>query len=176
MEQETFIKYRPPIDKWYNVKKDAYQLIYSQAKERLEDVLSESESITNKSIKMITALAAFLGFFIGFVKQNHLEIGYQSVFFLFVLIDAILLYILVAPKEIKNRGLSPDRSIPKDLDADEDKDFQIELVYYQTIIVLQDNIDFMIYKNTGRATLYKWSLLLFLLIFAAVSTFIVMSL
>lgn len=46
------IKWLPPIDKWYNVGKEAYEIIYAEAKERFEDIISESESIANKSITM----------------------------------------------------------------------------------------------------------------------------
>jgi len=176
MKHQNLVKYRPPIEKWYNVKLEAYTVIYQQAKERFEDILSESESITNKSIKMIAALAAFLGFIIGFAKQNGLVAGYHVVFFILALADAMMLFILIAPKEVKHRGLPPDRSIPKNLDAEDDKDFQAELVYYQSIVLLQDNIDFMINKNNYRAALYKWALLLFLMLVAGVSTFVVASL
>ena len=167
-------KWMPPIKKWYNVKKGAYALIHKEAKERLEDVLSESESITNKSIKMITALAAFLGFFIGLVVNNKWQIGYLSVFFIIVLVDAIMLYILIAPKYVKWRGLSPKISIPNNFDADEDKEFQEEMIYYTSIVVLQDNIDFMLKRNNERASLYKWALLLFLVLFTAIATFIIL--
>lgn len=166
---KKYIEWKPPIAKWYNVKKEAYEFIYNQAKDRFEDILSESESITNKSIKMIVALAGFLGFFVGYVKDKSLDIPYYKYgFALFIIVDAILLFILISPKEIKNRGLIPSKSIPKNLDADEDKDYQTELVYYQGIIIMQDNCDFMINKNKCRATFYQWALGLFLLVFAAI--------
>lgn len=173
---EKNISWLPPIKNWYKVSKEAYSLIYQQAKERFEDVMSESESITNKSIKMIFGLAAFLGGIIGFYKGNDLATRYMGVFFIFILIEAILLFILIVPKDVRWRGLSPKKSIPENLDSEDDREHQTELVYYYSISILQDNIDFMIEKNTKRALIYKIALILFLMIFASTATFIIASL
>ena len=62
--------------------------------------------------------------------------------------------------------------IPKNLDDEDDRDFQEEMIYYTSIVILQDNIDSMIEKNGKRAKLYQWALILFLILFTAVASFI----
>ena len=73
-------KWKPDFKKWYDVDKNAYKLVFEQAEKKMEDVLSESESITNKSIKMVAAVATMFAFFVGFLVQKNISIGYNSIF------------------------------------------------------------------------------------------------
>lgn len=68
MEQ---INWKPNFKKRYNVEKSAYEIILKQAEAKHEDVLQESESITNKSIKITTSLVALFSFFIGSVLKSE---------------------------------------------------------------------------------------------------------
>ncbi len=166
-------KWEPNI-KWYKITPEAYRLIYDEAKERYEDIMSESESITNKSIRMLIALAAFIGFTLDFaIKQNFKEI--VPIYFLLaiILVDVWLLYKLIAPKHVKGRGVPPDLSINKVIDYDENKDNQVQLTYYTLIVTLQRNIYYMIDRNNERAKYYKKALMLFLITFIGSSVMIV---
>lgn len=166
-----YSKWEPEF-RWYEINADAYKLILDQGKERFEDIMSESESITNKSIRMLIALAAFSGFLIDFFLKEPISLRLYlgaAVIFSAVIGDVFILYILISPKQIKNRGLAPKLTIDKDIDDTENKAFQVELTYYRSIVLTQQNIDDMINKNEKRAKLYKIALVLFLLIFIGAS-------
>jgi hypothetical protein len=165
----SLIKWRPPFNKWYKIDKEAYKIIFEQAQKRFEDVMGESESVTDKSIKMISILSGILGVLIGVYfnqKVTHIPFWLKGGIILLAAAEAFLLFNLIAPKQNRNRGMTPEFSIPKDLDNDEDQKMQAELVYFQSIILLQDNIDFMIEKNKKRAQCYKLALVIFLILFS----------
>ncbi|WP_183556452.1 hypothetical protein [Mucilaginibacter sp. SP1R1] len=168
------IQWKPAIKKWYNVNKESYKLIYEAAKERFEEVSSESESITNKSITMLTALIGLFGFFIGTLKpQNNIDFLWALI--PLMVIDVWYLFLLIAPKNIRQRGLSPSESIPINLDNDEDQEVQTELVYYQMIVHYENNTSIMKSKNEKRIEHFKIALFLFLLILALIASSIAIS-
>ena len=169
-------KWQPDFKKWYNVNKDTYKILFEQGEKKMEDVLSESESITNKSIKMIIAVTAMFTFFVGFLIQKNIPIGYNAIFILVFVLNVTGILFLIFPKEVRGRGLSPKILLPKNIDDEDDKEFQEQIVYYSGIIILQDNIDFMIEKNTKRATWYLAMLIVTLVLLVSGATYIVASL
>ncbi len=169
-------KWKPDFEKWYEVDKDAYKFIFEQAEKKLNDVLSESESITDKSIKMVTAVVAMFAFFVGFLIQKKIPIGYNSIFIGVFLINVLAIIYLIFPKEVKGKGFVPSELIPKKLDSPDDKGHQEQLLYYFAIVKLQEDIQLMRSKNSCRAKIYFYSLFLALALFSVGAMFIVTSL
>lgn len=160
------VKWKPDFEKWYNVDLKSYEFIFNQAEKKHEEVLSESESITNKSIKILSSLIALLSFFIGFLIKSEIEMNYWIVLFiLFSMINISLYVYLVFPKKIKGRGFSPKDLLPEKLDSEEDKGFQEHLLFYTAILKIQDNIDSVRQKNKDRASIYFMSILLSMILF-----------
>lgn len=149
-------KWYPDFDKWYNVNKDAYKFIFEQAEKKLEDVLSESESITNKSIKWITGVVAIFGFFVGFLIQKSIPIGYNSIFMIFFVLNVAGLLFLVFPKEVKGKGFIPSELLPEKLDSPDDKDYQQELLYYYAIVKIEEDINLM-RKKIQSERIFTWA-------------------
>lgn len=169
-------KWKPDFKKWYDVNKDAYKLVFEQAAKKLDDVLSESESITNKSIKIITVVAAMFAFFVGFLIKKNIPIGYNVIFIVIFIVNVTGTLFLIFPKEVRGRGIPPQKLLPKNLDAEDDRNYQEQMIYYSAIVILQDNIDFMIEKNTNRANWYLASLIVTLVLLVSGATYIVASL
>jgi len=159
----------PPIESYYKVEADAYKIIFDRAQERFEDVMTESESITEKSLKMLTWLGALAGFLVGVEVKK--EIGTPSIILslVFFAIEAILLLLLIIPKQIKNRGLPPSVGMPAKLDTEE-KEHQVQLVYFLHIVKLQDNVSFMIARNSRRVRLYRVAQIMIFVLGTAVGT------
>jgi hypothetical protein len=165
--------WKPPVKHWHKVPIDTYKFIYDEAKVRLEEQLSESESITNKSIKMLTAAGALFGFFIGFLLKDTINWYYLTGYGLFYLIELFLLYKLIAPKDVRWRGLSPEKSFQENLDSSEDAGYQTQITYYTAIGIIQSNISFMAAKNKGRLDDYKNAMILLLALIIATVAFVV---
>lgn len=144
----------PKISKWYKVDTESYKIIFGEGKERFEDVMSESESITNKAIKMLTIAGAIGSFSLTLILKNSVPQLFSIVLLIvfFGLFGVIVK--LIFPKKIKNRGFSPQYSFVEMLDDPDDKDYQQQLVYYNLICMLQENITYMIIKNKSRARYY----------------------
>lgn len=169
-------RWYPDFHKWYNVETGAYKIVFEQAEKKMEDVLSESESITNKAIKMITAVAAMFAFFVGFLIQKNIPIGYNVIFIIVFIVNVTGILFLIFPKEVRGRGVSPKKLLPEKLDNEDDKGFQEQMIYYSGIVILQDNIDCMIGKNTTRAKWYLVWLIVTLVLLVSGVTYIVASL
>jgi hypothetical protein len=169
-------KWRPDFKEWYKVNKEAYRIVFEQAEKKMDDVISESESITNKSIKMVVAVTSMFAFFIGFLVQKKIPIGYNSVFFILLVINVTGILFLIFPKEVRGRGLSPKILLPKNLDSEGDIKYQEEMIYYSGIVIIQDNIDFMIEKNSIRAKWYLAWLIVALLLMLSGATYLIASL
>lgn len=169
-------KWKPDFVQWYSVNKEAYKFIFQQAEKKLEDILSESESITNKSIKLITAIVAMFAFFVGFLLQKKEPLGYHSILVFGFILNVAGVIFLIFPKEVKGRGFIPSELLPERLDHEEDKEFQEEMLYYCAIIKLEEDIQIMRQKNSERSKVYLCCLVLALLLLTSGTTFIVASL
>jgi hypothetical protein len=166
MNSGAKIALKKKIDKWYNVDQEVYLSVFDLAKERLEDILAESESITNKSIKITTGLLAFVGVFAGYFSANQNLITNFTPLLAWsglpIFVNILTLVWLIFPKQTANKGLPPLIALVDDFDNPDDKENQMQLLYFNSIVVIQDNIDFMISKNELRAKFYSVSLILFL--------------
>ncbi|MFI5161711.1 MAG: hypothetical protein ACHQHN_10570 [Sphingobacteriales bacterium] len=170
-------KWTSKISYWENVSVDEYKFIFDQAKERFEDVISENESITDKGIKIATATIALSGFFIGIAVQNHFFVNHRGFVYATSVIGVINILsvgMLLFPKKARKRGLSPDIATTDEFDNEDDKGYYLQKLYYNSIAILQNNIDLTIIANESRISKYKIVLISFALFVAAVSAGIAM--
>ena len=175
MEQKD-CTWKPDFKKWYNVKLSAYQFILKQAEDKHNDVLSESESITNKSITISTSLVALFSFFVGSVlKSGHKVSVFEIIFSLVCLIIITLSISLLFPKNIKGRGFSPKDLLPDELDSENETDYpnaQDQKLYYFAIVKLQDKTDTVKAKNEERSIKYLSVLVSAMILFFVGSTYL----
>ncbi len=73
MEENSW---QPKIKGWWNINIDAYKLIYESANKRLEDLISETISTTDKSEKNLIFVLALASFSITFFSAK----GINSIF------------------------------------------------------------------------------------------------
>ena len=186
MEVEEEVGWKPGIRGWWNIKAEAYKVIFELAKERLEDVIDETIAITDKSQKILIALFSIILFFIPlFISHTH---HYTCIVFILLILSAICfgfnifnLYILLSAKPSYRLGLSPIKSFRNDLDTLDENGgnikYQLELTYFNAICTMQDNISKQVLLNDGRILVYKRSLKLtsiFLLLIAVLTGIILL--
>jgi hypothetical protein len=172
LRMASFFKEQNLIAKWYNVPVEAYKVAYDLAKERFDEIVAENESITNKSMKILTAFLLYVGFFIGLISKDFSIIIKDNCKMLCLFIGVIgvfwvsyTLLQLMLPKEIRMRGMKPSVSIPKDFDDKEDEAHLEQKIYYNILCVLQDNISRMETLQGERAVNYENALLSSLALF-----------
>lgn len=168
-------RWKPPFVDWDRVHLDAYRLIYQEGKECFEDVLSETESITNKGLKVVAALAAFLGIFLGHAIKHPPQPWLIGLFLGLAVANCLFLTLIIFPRKSSNRGERPAELIPPDLDKQEPSDHHAAM-YYHAIVMLQEKIERVVDSNENRATYYKVSLLLTFITVISIATYITYSL
>lgn len=165
MNERNSIQWKPDFEKnWSKIDLDSYRFIIQQAEKNFDEIISESESITNKSIKILTFNSILFSFYFSYLtKLNNYSLnGIELVIplILFLVIVFIVLK-LMFPKCIRLKGFSPKDllSNASNLDSIEDENFQLHILYYITIVKLENNIFFMKTMNTFRAKFYKKSII-----------------
>lgn len=165
MNESNAIQWKPDFERnWSKINLDTYGFIIKQAEKNFDELISESESITNKSIKILTFNSILFSFFFSYSKQfNHytsyrIELVMPLILFLGVV---FIVMKLMFPKRIRFKGFSPKDllSDASNLDS-EDESFHLQILYYITIVKLEDNILVMKAINTCRAKLYKISIIM----------------
>ncbi|MDB5086196.1 MAG: hypothetical protein JWR09_190 [Mucilaginibacter sp.] len=150
---------------------DTYKFIFEQAEKRFEDILSERENVTDKTIKILTAAITFSGFITGIMIQHKFYIPPLLIIItaIAILFSLVFCLIVLHPKKARNRGLPPIASTPSGLGFANTSDTDEMMVYYNSICVLQDNITLTLKRNEERVVFYKvaqWSFLALILIMA----------
>lgn len=171
------------INKWYNVDVKAYEIAYGLAKERFDDISKESESITDKSIKITSGILIITAFYISIIINKEAFLKEHAWLLLLPALGVvgilIFMIMLILPKKVISRGLSPLLSFQHDFDNSEDINHQEKLIYFQSLSVLQYNIDYMTKRNKKRAIKYKWAIIssigLFIVLIPPVIVYILLS-
>jgi hypothetical protein len=153
------------VKDWETIPIGAYEFLFSQAKDRYDEVMSESESITNKSINLLTiAIGAITGF-VGYNFTSNPSEAFIVLLTLLFIPNFIALGILLFPKNISQRGSPPNEVFIDYLDnnglIDDEK---TKLVYYHELIRYQTRLEFMNKKNSSRHYAYGIALVLTLLV------------
>lgn len=151
--------WKPQIKKHESVTPQAYKIIYEQGLQRFEECASESESITDKTIKLFTAMIALGSFFAGvsFTHNVYFDNWVLLVLAICYVANLGILFLLMSPRSIYHRGLEPKIFFPTELD-EEPPNEQESIVYYQGICILQDKIESFYTLLSKRIFWYKVSI------------------
>ena len=162
-------KVKAKLGVWYKVSAEAYLAAVTIAKEKYDDVVSESESMTTKSISMITALLVFIASFAGYFV-SHVELLQKSGSIilmgfggLFVCSTFIFLTMVIAPRSIYGKGVSPENIIPSRIDEKTNEKVQSQMIYLNYLVSLQCGIDYNQPLVESRAVKYTTGLYLFMI-------------
>ena len=153
------------VKDWENVPLESYKFLFGQAKERFDEVLSESVSITEKSINLTKVTIATLLGFVGYNFKVNPGFGWIVILSLLFLINLIFLGILMFPKGVIFKGSPTVEIFCEYLDnSNYTKDEKIIIVYYHELRRYQERIDKMIKKNSQRHIFYGSGLILTLVL------------
>lgn len=145
---------------WYKIKKETYELIYKQVSERYEDILSESESITNKSIKIAYSFPIILTFIYNYLLKDIQANFAMWLILMLSVLNFYLLFKLMFPKNVISRGLNLKTCIDEEILQSDNIDYQEQFVYYKIITSTQRKTEDMRAFNSLRHRLYKRMLLI----------------
>lgn len=149
------------VKEWDKLPVAAYQFIFSQTKERYDEVISESESITEKAFKLISISGAFAAGVVSLAFKTNPQFNYTVILVVFYLANFTCLIKLLFPKQVIPKGSPPNEILIDYLDdasyTEEDK---TRASFYQELIRYQERIDDMEIRITKRHKYYMASLIL----------------
>jgi hypothetical protein len=152
------------VKDWETIPISAYEFLFNQAKDRYDEVMSESESITNKSINLLTVVIGGMTGFVGYNFTSNPNEAFIVLLTLLFISDFIALGVLLFPKKISQRGSPPNEVFIDYLDNhDLIDDEKTKLVYYHELIRYQSRLELMNKKNSSRQNAYGIALILTLL-------------
>ena len=154
---------------WEKIPLDTYKFLFEQTKDRYEEVMSESESVTNKSITLISISGAIVTGFVGFKFQANPPLSWVIILGILYLSNFICLIKLLFPKKVVLRGSPPNEIFIDYFDhPDLLENEKTSLAYYHELIRYQERINEMDMRIARRQNFYRIALLL--TIFNAVLT------
>jgi len=153
------------VKDWEKIPLESYKFLFSQVKERFDEVLSESISVTEKSINLTKVTVAAIAGFLGYNFKANPNIACTIILCILFLLDFICLIKLMFPKGVIFKGSPPIEIFNEYLDnpiyTQEEK---ITIVYYHELIRYQERIDWMNSKNNERHCYYGVALILTILV------------
>lgn len=146
---------------WEQIPLEAYKFLFSQAKDRFDEVISESISLTEKSINLTKITVATVTGFIGYNYKNNPNMEWIVLLGFLFLANLICLVILMFPKGVIFKGSPPKEIFCEYLDNNSYiPDEKIAIIYYHELIRYQAKIDTMNTKNSQRQLFYGIAIIL----------------
>ncbi len=152
------------VKDWEELPLESYKFLFSQAKDRFDEVLSESVSITEKSITLTKVAVAAMSGFVGYNFKANPGLEWIVVLSFVFLIDLICLVVLMFPKGVVFKGSPPQEIFCDYLDNPSyTENEKTTIVYYHELRRYQERIDIMTKKNSQRQLFYGVALVVTIL-------------
>jgi len=152
------------VKDWDKVPIEAYKFLFSQAKDRYDEFMSESESISNKAITLATITVAAISGFASYKFTGNSNQGFLVILISLFVVDLFCLGLLLFPKNILQRGSPPNEIFIDYLDNSElVDDEKTKLIYYNELKRYQTKMNSMEKVNKYRHWFYGIALCLTIL-------------
>ena len=152
------------VKDWEKVPIEAYKFLFSQAKDRYDEFMLESESISNKAITLATIMVAAISGFASYKFTGNSNHGFLIILIVLFLADVFCLGLLLFPKNILQRGSPPNEIFIDYLDNTElVDDEKTKLIYYNELKRYQEKMNAMEKVNRYRHWFYVIALCLTIL-------------
>jgi|RhiMetdeSRZDD1v2_1073273.scaffolds.fasta_scaffold13958_5 hypothetical protein len=165
------------VTEWDKVSVESYRFIIEQAKERLNEVIEESHTITKKGMTLLLTYLTVLSSLFGYIFSEKFKIPYSIITVLIALILAVfalyvftLLLALIIPKNLYYKGSPPREIFFKEVFEDLTSDQGLKNLLCNEAERIQDKIERISLLNKKRGGQYKSTLQLSL-IFIAIAIF-----
>lgn len=162
---ESEINWDGIIQDWEKLPVEAYSFIFSQVKDRYEEVISESESITNKTFTIAGIVVAGFAAYTAVKTSTPPNPILDKLVVIFFVVDVISIGLLLFPKNIIQRGSEPSQILLDAFDSIEIEQEKTRFAYFNEIRKYHYRIQKMKELTTNRKYLYSIMLMLSLVTF-----------
>lgn len=140
--------WKADVDDWEIVSVESYQFIIEQAKERLDEVISESNAITSRSMTLLLSYFAIFSGILGFIfsASNKSEIDFLTilescVLAIFPFYIFTLLFALIASRYNAYKGSPPKEIFRQQYLQSHDSEDWLKILHYYEMERIQDKIE-----------------------------------
>jgi hypothetical protein len=177
---ENSLIWESDVVDWEKISVDSYRFVIDQAKEHLDEVIEESQTITKRGMAIllshISALSGLLGYlFSDKSKLRHedgLTIAFACCIGLLSIYTFSLLFRLIYPKDVFFKGSPPKEIFFKEVFEGLSEQEGLKNILYSEIERIQDKIERMGRSNAERFVQYRTTLKISLF-FIAVAIFVI---
>lgn len=171
--QQLFVMKKIPVEEWERLPIEVYQKTLDEVKEYFEEFCSETESVTDKSLKIFWGLLTFTGAAAGVIASKKHVICIDVLLGILIVYLLISLYCIIKSRQTVYRGVHPLNHLTKDYDkpnfTKEDKE---RLIYVNLIEQYMAKIDLVEPLNDKRAKQYNKVCLLSIVFIIAISVYL----
>ena len=168
------------VEDWEKISVDAYKFVIEQAKEQLNEVIEESQTITKRGMSIllshIAALSGLLGYAFSEKSKITHENGWTICFAILIGVLSIyafsLLFQLIYPKDVFFKGSPPREIFFKETFEGLSEIEGLKSLLYNEMERIQDKIARLATSNKKRFYQYRTTLKISLF-FIAVAIFII---
>ena len=165
---------------WDKVSVDTYKFVLDQAKERLNEIVEESQTITKRGMSILLSYVVALSGLLGYAFSEKSKIthgnGWLICFSICIAILSIysftLLFRLIYPKTVFFKGSPPKEMFYQEVFNGLTTEESFKNVLYNEIERVQDKTDKMEASNKNRSAQYRRTLKISLLL-VAIAIFVI---
>jgi hypothetical protein len=174
---ENELLWESDIEEWQTISVDTYKFVIEQAKERLNEVIHESETITRHGMTILLTYLTVLSGLFGFVFSEKFVLNHSLLStFLICTIALVSIYAftlllnLILPRKIYLMGSPPKETFAKYLFDGLSPEYGLKSVMFNEVERIQDKIERIYSINLRRSSQYR-SVLKVSLIYIALTIF-----
>jgi hypothetical protein len=162
------------ITDWEKVSVDSYNFVLDQAKEQLNEIIEEAQTITKRSMSILLSYIVALSGLLGYAFSEKSKIthgnGWLICFSICIAILSIysftLLFQLIYPKDIFFKGSPPREIFYQEVFDGPTAEGGYKNLLYNEVERIQDKIERMEISNHKRSAQYRRMLKISLLLIA----------
>ena len=177
---EHYLIWESDVADWEKISVDSYKFVIEQAKEHLNEVIEESQTITKRGMAILLAHVSALSGLLGYLFSDKSKLRHEDSFtIIFACCIAVLsiytfslLLRLIYPKDVFFKGSPPKKIFYKEVFVGLSEEEGLKNVLFSEIERIQDKIERMRKSNIKRFFQYRTTLKISLF-FIAVAIFII---
>jgi len=166
--------WKSDIVEWEKISVDTYKFVIDQAKEQLNEIIEESQTITKRSMSILLSYVVALSGLLGYAFSEKSKIthgnGWLICFSICIALLSIysfmLLFQLIYPKNAFFKGSPPEEIFYQEIFKDRAEEEGYKNVLYNEIERIQDKIERIGNSNGKRFAQYRRTLKISLMLIA----------
>jgi len=128
------------VENWQDIGLNAYKFIFERSVIKHDEIISESEAITKRSIQLLTAFFSIIILVVGSTYKQQPNCMIIGAIGAIVIVDLVLFYLIFFGLGLVLKGSEPQLMLREKLLTYKEDNVQLKRLYYEEIVRLQRSI------------------------------------